>query len=105
MQKNGDDLDMIKRINALICRVIHIAQLPWPTTMEYQSKGPANKNISSQKPFKSQRKRPKKSKVKLAKPSVTGKLLTWQSLFTNDTFTKVMPGDDQYGNFDVVNHL
>ena len=73
--------------------------------MEYQSKGPANKNISPQKLFKSQRKHPKKSIVKLAKPSVTGKLLTWQSLFTNDTFTKVMPEDDQYGNFDVVNHL
>lgn len=96
---------MIKRVNALICRAIHIAQLPQPTTMEYQSKAPVNKNISPQNPFKSQRKRPKKATVKLAKPNVTSKLLTWQSLFTNNTFSKVMPEDDRYGNFNMVNHL
>ena len=105
VQKNNDDQDMIKRVNPLVCKAIHIVQLAQTKSMEYKIKAPVNKNISPQKPFHSQRKRPRKATVRLAKPNVASKLLTRQLIFTNDnTLTKVTPEDDRYGKCAEVNY-
>ena len=97
VQKNSGDQDIIKRVNTPVSRAIQVAQLAQPKSMEYKNKTPVTKNISPQKPFQSQRKRKRMSTVKLAKPSVTSKLQTWQSLLTNDdTLTKAVPGDYRF---------
>ena len=82
-----NDTNILKTVNNFVCRATNIIHMKSPTTMHYINNTPVTTKIIPQNPFHSQRKHPKKSTVKLAKPSSIKKMLIQQSLFVNSEMT------------------
>ena len=83
------DANILKIVNNFVCRAINVIHMKSPTTMYYTNhyNTPVTTKIIPQSPFHSQRKRSRKSTVKLAKPTAIKKMLIQQSLFVNSAMT------------------
>lgn len=83
----SSDTGMLNHVNALVCRAINVIQMTSPSSMDFKNASPVTQNIEPQQSFSSQRKRSRKTTVRMAKPSSTRKLSIQQSLITNNSIT------------------